>query len=135
QIIEWGTADIFNPMSVVNSYDLEDRLESGKKVANEMVVLSITPDVFVEGDDGSPILDELNLTLVAVPYFKSGLVPEYALSAFGSGAQFRRFVNSPTLIDLLDVLDVFESKGGLVEFRDPMMDEPDFRLENTQLAA
>ena len=37
QVVQWGTADMFNPTNNLNAPDLEDPLMFGESVANEMV--------------------------------------------------------------------------------------------------
>jgi hypothetical protein len=133
QIADWGSGDRFNPTSVINGYDLEDPIDFGRRVANEMVSLSINPGWMIEGEE-TPILDELNLKLIAVPVFRSGLIPKSALHAFSEPDQFRRFVRAQLLNNLVDVQKVFLKKGGGVEY-DVRVVEPEMTLENTQLGA
>jgi len=131
QIIKWGTADMFNPTSVLNGYDLEDPLDFGRQVANEMVVVNISPDWMVEGDE-APIFAEPTLMLVAIPKFRSGLIPDSALLVFSEPSQFGRFVRSPLINNLIDVQEKFLEKGGAVVY-DVNVKEPEALLENTQL--
>lgn len=130
QIVEWGKADVFNPTSVINPYDLEDPLDFGRKIANEMVVLSISPPWTVEGEE-IPILDELNWTLVAVPVFRSQLLPHSARLAFTSPRQFARFVHSDTLNNFIEVQEAYLRYGD-VNY-DLRIEEPSVDIENIQL--
>jgi len=133
QIVEWGVADRFNPTSVVNPYDLEDPIDFGRQMANEMVVLSINPPWYVEGEE-IPILDEINLTLVAVPIFRSALLPDTARLGFTSPSQFGRFVHSDLLDALIDVQNAFLDQGGGVTY-DVRVEPPSVELENMQFGA
>ncbi len=135
QVIQWGTADMFNPTAVINGYDLEDPLDFGKQVPNETVSLSINPDWYIEGDE-TPILDEVNLTLIAVPRFRSGLIPSSGLVAFQDAKQFNRFVNSDLLAGLLDLQVMFEEeKGGEVYYESVTVEEPESFVDNSQIGA
>lgn len=129
QVVDWGKADIFNPTSVINPYDLEDPLDFGRKIANEMVTLSISPPWIIEGEE-TPILDELNLMLVAVPVFRSLLLPDSARLAFTSPEQFARFIHSQTLANLVDVQNAFLQYGSVGYGLS--VEEPSPELENMQ---
>ena len=133
QILQWGTGDQFNPTSNLNPLDLEDRIKFGERIANEMVVLSYTPPVSIEGEEVA-ILDEINITLAAVPYFRQAQLPSSALLAFSDRTQFNRLVDSPKLKPLLDQEASFLSQGGEV-FYDIQVDTPDVTFENMQYGA
>ena len=131
QIVEWGSADKFNPTSVINSVDLEDPMDFGRLVANEMIVLSYSPGWMIDGDE-TPIFDEFRMELVYVPMFRSSLLPESGRLAFSEPNQFRNFVNSETLHGLVNIQELFLKYGGEVLY-DVRIKEPDWALKNSQV--
>lgn len=132
QIIDWGAADKFNPTSVVNSLDLEDYQDFGRRVANEMVNLTFAPDWEIEGEE-TPIFSEFQIQLVWVPLFKSGLIPESSEYIFGGPDQFRRFVRSPTLKRLVNLQQAYVDNLGAILY-DVKVKEPSTSIENSQVA-
>lgn len=131
QIVEWGSADKFNPTSVINGLDLEDPQDFGKRVANEMISLTYAPSWDVEGENGT-IFGEFQFQVVWVPMFRSGLVPYSSEYAFGEPNQFRRFVKSTTLHNLVDLQELFLEYGGKILY-DVNVNEPDFDIANSQV--
>lgn len=131
QIVDWGAADRFNPTSVINALDLEDPQDFGKRVANEMISLTYAPDWDVYGEDGT-IFGEFQFQVVWVPKFQSGLVPYSSEYAFGEPNQFRRFVKSKTLHNLVDLQELFLEYGGRILY-DVNVNEPDFDIANSQV--
>ncbi len=67
QIVQWGTADRFNPTNNLNSDDLEDRPLFTEPIANQMVVV-----------DFAPLDDKLWFQGVYVPLFYPALLPPSA---------------------------------------------------------
>jgi hypothetical protein len=67
QIVQWGTADKFNPTNNINPDDLEDRPLFTEPIANQMVVV-----------DYSPLGDKLWFQGVYVPMFYPALLPPSA---------------------------------------------------------
>ncbi len=132
QILDWGTADRFNPTNVINGLDLEDYQDFGRRVANEMININYSPDWEVLSDEGDTIFADFHVQLVVVPKFKSGLVPESSDYAFGEPNEFRRFVKSQTLFNLIDLQELFLEYGGTVIY-DVHVKEPDFNIKNTQV--
>lgn len=130
QIVQWGTADYFNPTNNLNPYDLEDRLKFGEQVANEMLYLNYRFDVTVEGED-TPIFDDFNWSAVVVPYFRSPLLPVFGLAAFDDPSAFRQQVDSPTLEKLLDLQPLLVEAGGVLSY-DVKVLRPDLGLDNMQ---
>ena len=133
QIVDWGTADRFNPTSVINAFDLEDPIDFGRRVANEMISLTYHPGWIIEGEV-TPILDEVHLQLVVVPLFRSALIPDSALHAFSEPDQFRRFVRADLLKNLVDVQKAFLAKGGDVVYN-VRVQQPEEVIENAQVGA
>lgn len=133
QIIDWGSADRFNPTSVISSLDLEDPMDFGRKVANEMVNITYSPGWSVDGED-TPIFDELQFQLVWVPLFRSAMVPYSSEYAFSEPNQFRRFAHSQTLHKLVDIQELFLDYGGTVLY-DVKVKEPSDAMANSQVGA
>ncbi|MFN3182512.1 MAG: hypothetical protein ACE37F_10980 [Nannocystaceae bacterium] len=67
QIVQWGTADKFNPTNNINPDDLEDRPLFTEPIANQMVVA-----------DFAPLDDKLWFQAVYVPLFYPALLPPSA---------------------------------------------------------
>lgn len=67
QIVQWGTADKFNPTNNINPDDLEDRPLFTEPIANQMVVV-----------DYAPLDDKLWFQGVYVPLFYPALLPPSA---------------------------------------------------------
>jgi hypothetical protein len=67
QIVQWGTADKFNPTNNINPDDLEDRPLFTEPIANQMIVV-----------DYSPLDDKLWFQGVYVPMFYPALLPPSA---------------------------------------------------------
>lgn len=70
QIVQWGTADKFNPTNNINPDDLEDRPLFTEPIANQMVVV-----------DYAPLQDKLWFQGVYVPMFFPALLPPSASAA------------------------------------------------------
>ena len=70
QIVQWGTADKFNPTNNINPDDLEDRPLFTEPIANQMVVV-----------DYAPLDDKLWFEAVYVPLFYPALLPPSAAAA------------------------------------------------------
>lgn len=66
QVVPWGAADKFNPISNVNTLDLSDALLFGRALANNMIRA-----------DWNPIGD-WNITAVLVPVFRPAQLPRTA---------------------------------------------------------
>ncbi len=131
QIIDWGSADRFNPTSVINGLDLEDYQDFGRRVANEMVNITFAPDWEVEGEE-TPIFSEFQFQVVWVPVFRSGLIPESSEYIFGGPDQFRRFVRSSTLKRLVDLQQAYVDNKGAILY-DVKVHEPSLSIENSQV--
>lgn len=130
QIVQWGTADYFNPTNNLNPYDLEDRVKFGELTANEMLYLNYRFPVSVYGEE-DPIFDDFYLSFVVVPYYRTGLIPGFTAQAFSDQSLFDQFVDSPTLASLLRVQDAFAAAGGDLAF-DLNVRNPDFGIDNMQ---
>ncbi|MGI5828563.1 MAG: hypothetical protein ACOX8U_00110 [Bradymonadia bacterium] len=133
QTIDWGSADAFNPTSVISPLDLEDPMDFGRKVANEMISLTYSPGWSVDGEN-TPIFDELQLQLVWVPLFRSAMVPYSSEYAFSEPNQFRRFAHSKTLHKLVDIQELFLDYGGEVLYN-VRVNEPSDSMANSQVGA
>lgn len=131
QIVDWGTADRFNPTNVVNGLDLEDYQDFGRRVANEMVSLTYTPDWDVY-KDGRTIFGDFHVQFVWVPKFRSALLPTSMDYAFSEPNEFRRYVKSDTLNNLIDLQEKFLEYDGTVNYN-VHVNEPDFNIDNSQV--
>lgn len=134
QIIDWGSADRFNPTSPINGLDLEDYQDFGRRVANEMINLTYAPSWEIEGSGDTPIFSEFQLQVVWVPRFRSGLVPESSDYVFGGPDQFRRFAKSKILTNLVDLQELYVKYGGSILY-DVKVKEPDDAVTNSQVGA
>ena len=131
QIVEWGSADRFNPTSVINSLDLEDPQDFGRRVANEMINITFAPDWEIEGED-TPVFSDFQFQLVFVPTFRSSLVPYSSEYAFGGPDQFRRFAKSEVLNNLIDLQELFVKYHGAILYN-VKVEEPSDSIENSQV--
>ncbi len=131
QIIDWGSADRFNPTSVINSLDLEDYQDFGHRIANEMINIQYAPDWEVMGEE-TPIFSEFHVQLVWVPRFRSNMVPESSEYVFGGPDQFRRFAKSKILTNLVDLQELYVKYQGSILY-DVKVAEPDDAIENSQV--
>lgn len=66
QVVPWGAADKFNPVSNLNTLDLSDPLQFGRALANNMIRVDYTP------------LGDLTFTAVVVPIFRPAQLPRTA---------------------------------------------------------
>jgi len=133
QVMKWGSADIFNPTSVLNPYDLEDPIKFGEAIATEMATMRWSAPWYIEGKDEA-IFEELSLTLAAVPIFRPGMLPDSALYAFTESTVFERYANTQTLLDLIQLQKAYEDGGGNILF-DLGVEPPDTSLKNMQYGA
>jgi len=131
QIVDWGAADKFRPTSVINGLDLEDPQDFGRRVANEMISLTYAPGWEIDGEE-TPIFSEFSFQVVWVPRFRSGLVPYSSEYAFSRPNEFRRFVKSQLLHNLVDLQEMFLHYGGSILY-DVRVEEPSFAIENSQV--
>jgi len=133
QILHWGTADMFNPTNVVNAYDFEDPLKFGEAIASEMLVLSFTAPWYSYSESlDVTVFDEFSLTLVAVPVFRPGMLPQSAMAAFSDPDLFRQLVDSPTLASVASLQTPFLEGGGTLIY-DTGIKTPDFAMDNVQV--
>ncbi len=131
QIVDWGSADRFNPTSTINSLDLEDYQDFGRRIANEMLMVTYAPDWEVEGED-TPIFSEFQFQVVWVPRFRSGMIPESSEYIFGGPDQFRRFAKSQTLQNLIDLQELYVKYKGTILYN-VNVEEPSSAIENSQV--
>jgi hypothetical protein len=66
QVVPWGAADKFNPVSNLNTLDLSDPLQFGRALANNMIRADYTP------------ISDLSFTAVFVPVFRPAQLPRTA---------------------------------------------------------
>jgi hypothetical protein len=133
QVMKWGSADIFNPTSVLNPYDLEDPLKFGEAIATEMASMRWSAPWYIEGEEDT-IFEEFSLTVAVVPIFRPGMLPDSALYVFTDSTVFQRYADSQTLLDLIGLQKAYEEGGGDILF-DVGVDSPDASLKNMQYGA
>lgn len=131
QIIQWGTADQFNPTSVINPLDLEDPVKFGDRVPNEMIVLEWWAPWSSYGDEMT-YFDELKFQFVFVPVYRPGQLPASAGLAFTDPELFVDFVNSPLLTSFVELQKIFIDLGGDFAY-DTTIDHPGRDLDESQL--
>lgn len=133
-ILPWGTGDMFNPTRKLNPLDLEDPLEFGDSLANQMVLLEWFPDWYVETDDGDEVFGEVKFQLAAVPVFRGALLPSSSLIAFDNPTYSRDRFHSQIMSDLFDLQEAFSARGGQLSY-DVRGTPPEVALRNVQLGA
>jgi hypothetical protein len=89
QVVPWGAADKFNPVSNLNTLDLSDPLMFGRALANNMVRI-----------DYSPIPD-LSFTAVVIPTFRPAQLPRTAPLALLDPLRPPP-LGDPALIEIID---------------------------------
>ena len=114
QQLIWGTADRFHPTSNFNPLDVEDALEFGATVANELVLLSYRPYVFA-GDEEEPWFAELGLELVMAPVFKPAQLPQSAAGAFTDPNEQLRLTTAQGLRALVIKEIEYLARGATIE--------------------
>lgn len=101
QIVQWGTADRFNPTNNINPDDLEDRPLFTEPIANQMVVV-----------DFAPLDDKLWFQGVYVPLFYPALLPPSAAAGLEdpqSPVPFARESDVAKIEELQRTLDITQS--------------------------
>ncbi|MEM6291619.1 MAG: hypothetical protein AAGA54_10150 [Myxococcota bacterium] len=101
QIVQWGTADRFNPTNNINPDDLEDRPLFTEPIANQMVVV-----------DYAPLDDKLWFEGVYVPLFYPALLPPSAAAGLEdpqSPVPFARDSDVEKIAELQRRLDITPS--------------------------
>ena len=110
QIVNWGSADQFNPTSVVNPLDLEDRIKFGDRVANEMAVLTWNTPFEASW------IEEVVLQGVVVPVFRTNMIPASGFVVFSDTDLLAQQANSPALESMAQLAGPFETAGGQFNF-------------------
>jgi hypothetical protein len=104
QVINWGTADTFNPTSNLNPKDFEDPLLFAESMGNQMIRADWTP------------LKDLTLTFVWVPVFRGSLLPTTASAAFTDANAFARAVQNTTDPDIAALMATQSAVAGLFQY-------------------
>ncbi len=133
QVIIWGTADKMSPTNNLNALDLEDPLLFGEAIANEMLLVEYSPWFVWEGKR-TTILEELTISAVWIPIFRPAQVPLWAVDAMQSPSLFRQQVHDMQMYSLLDMQDLFGSKGGQLDW-DIRYRKPNLSYSNMMGAA
>jgi hypothetical protein len=122
QIVQWGAADMFNPTNNLNALDLEDPLEFGELIANQMLRLDWAPG------------DNFVFTGVWVPVFQPAMLPGSALLAIGDPAAEFPFANPATRLEAEKLRNVWlRNPDSYVVYQPNVTTRmPDFSLANSQ---
>ncbi|MBI3074578.1 MAG: hypothetical protein HYY84_20890 [Deltaproteobacteria bacterium] len=104
QVINWGTADTFNPTSNLNPKDFEDPLLFAESMGNQMVRADWTPR------------KDLTLTAVWVPVFRGSLLPTSASAAFTDANAFARAIRNTTDPDVAALIAAQSAVSGLFSY-------------------
>jgi hypothetical protein len=124
QIVQWGTADMFNPTSNLNPPDLEDPLKFGEQVANEMVRV-----------DWNPFASSFIVTAVWVPVFEPAQLPGSALLAVGDTMSKFPFTDPKKRLAAERFRNMYLRNADAYDVRQPTVnaDMPAFSLANSQV--
>ncbi|MDJ0763280.1 MAG: hypothetical protein QNJ97_09855 [Myxococcota bacterium] len=124
QIVHFGTADMFNPTNNLNPLDLEDPLNFGKTIANEMVRFDWMAD------------ENFVFTGVWVPVFQPTLLPPSARRALGDRMAEFPFVSPDTRIEAERLRNVWLRNPDSYSIDLPSVHAimPAFSLANSQFA-
>lgn len=128
QVVPWGSADKFNPVSNLNSLDLSDPLLFGRALANNMVRLDYNP------------VSDLTFTAVVVPVFRPAQLPRTAPVALldplrplpVSEQDVRGVLDEQRRVYVNDPDTGVQAKGKLAIQTDVL--SPEINLRNTQIA-
>jgi hypothetical protein len=127
QIVHWGSADMFNPTSVLNADDLEDRAVFREPIANEMIRIDYT---YIPEREGW--LGDVIFTLVWGPIFRPSQLPRSAILPLADNSE-----EIPVVED--EISERIGRLRGLVRnwLYDPNVhtEQPEFSLANSQFGA
>jgi hypothetical protein len=125
QIVQWGSADMFNPTNNLNADDLEDRAVFREPIANEMIRVDYT---YMPERDGW--LSEVIFTLVWVPVFRPMQLPVSAVIALADSS-------APIPIVEEDIAASIQAQrepmANLLEDPDVRAEQPELSLANSQI--
>jgi hypothetical protein len=124
QIVQWGTADVFNPTSNLNPPDMEDPLKFGELIANEMVRV-----------DWNPGASSFIVSAVWVPVFEPALLPSSALLQIGDRQSMFPFVDPETRLAAERFRNMYLRNPAYYDVSAPHVtaDMPDFSLADSQV--
>lgn len=124
QIVQWGTADVFNPTSNLNPPDMEDPLRFGELIANQMARVDWNPG-------GSSFV----ASAVWVPVFEPALLPASALLQIGDRTSMFPFVDPGTRLEAERFRNMYLRNPDYYDVSTPVVaaDMPDFSLANSQV--
>jgi len=124
QIVQWGTADMFNPTSSLNPPDMEDPLKFGELVANQMIRV-----------DWNPGASDFIVSAVWVPVFEPAQLPGSALLAVGDPTSMFPFTDPATRRAAERVRNMYLRSPEYYDVRQPNLEArmPGFALENSQV--
>jgi len=133
QVVIWGSADRFHPTANLNPLDVEDPLQFGAAVGNEMLLMRWRPDAMA-GEAKNPWFDEFNLELVCVPIFKPAQLPESAGFAFTDQDELERRATSPELKSLILEQKNLMQEGWTFAYQ-PTVQLPEKNIHNSMAGA
>lgn len=133
QQVIWGEADRFHPTSNFNALDVEDPLEFGDTIANQMIRLRYQPWV-IGGDEDEPWFEELTFEAVWVPSHMAAQLPQSGELAFTDPDETIRLAQSEQLKGLAKTFKGFVDGGASVAW-DLRIQQPDFDLSNSMVGA
>ena len=124
QVVQWGTADVFNPTNNLNSPDMEDPLKLGELQANEMIRF-----------DWNPGASDFIVTAVWVPVFQPAALPSSALLAAGDIESMFPYVSPSVRREAERVRNIYLRNLDYYDVYDPELtvNVPDFSLANSQV--
>jgi len=124
QIVQWGTADKFNPTNNINADDLEDRPLFTEPIANQMVVV-----------DYAPLQDKLWFQGVYVPTFFPALLPPSASAALKDPQTPVPWARDSDSVKLGNLQNLLEIQPMLVPSVTGLVRQPSRRFTTGQSAA
>jgi len=126
QIVQFGSADMFNPTNLINADDLEDRAVFREPIANQMIRVDYT-----HIPERMGWLSEIIFTLIWVPIFQPSQLPGSAVLPLADPN-----AEIPVLED--DVRELIGAQRGANSelLDDPVVhvEQPEFSMANSQVA-
>lgn len=124
QIVQWGTADMFNPTNNLNALDLEDPLKFGETIANQMVKVDWMPG------------DNFIFSAVWVPVFQPAMLPTSSRLVLGNPSSEFPFASPETRLEAEKLRSIWLSNPDsyVVNQPDVAVKMPGYGLKNSQFA-
>lgn len=124
QIVQWGSADMFNPTNNINALDLSDPLLFGKYIANQMIRI-----------DYNPRGGNLVLTAIWVPVFQPSQLPPSGLLRVGDPTSELPFSDPRHRRDAEALRNIYLRNPNAFDIYTPDLhiQMPEFTLANSQV--